>query len=55
MFFEKILKQFEISVCVGKNILYCMILKIIFQKMKSSKIDQWQLEKDYFFANFRGL
>ena len=46
---------FEKNLCVEKIFYFAWFLKIVFQKMKSSKNDQWQLGYDYFLANFKGL
>ena len=37
-----------------KNILFCKIFENYLQKMKLSKIDQWQFGYDHFLANFIG-
>ena len=40
--------------CMDRKIVYfARFLKIILQKMKSSKIDQWQLGYDDFLAYFK--
>ena len=50
--FKKNLKKFY----VRKKIFYFQrFLKIVFWKIKSLKIDRWQLGFDYFLTNFKGL
>ena len=48
-------KNFEKILCVEKIFYFARFLKAIFQKMKFSKINQWQLVYDYFYANFNDL
>ena len=51
-FFRK--NFFKKKIMNGKKYFYAKFLKIIFQKMKSSKIDQWQFGYDHFLSNFIG-
>ena len=52
---QKILNFFQKFIYVEKIFYFARFLKAIFQKMKQSKIDQWQLGYDFFLANFKGL
>ena len=55
-FFPKKNFDFFKNFYLWKKILYfAKFLKAIFQKIKFSKIDQWQLGYDYFYANFKDL
>ena len=47
LFFKQI-SIFLIESCLWKKNILCKVVKTIFQKMKSSKIDQWQLGCDNF-------
>ena len=48
-------KNIEKIFCSENNIFFQRFLKIVFWKIKSSKIDRCQLGFDYFLTNFKGL
>ena len=54
MNFKKIEKK-ENNLCAEKFFYFAWFLKIVFQKMTPSKIDQLNLGFEYFSANFQGL
>ena len=53
---KKFRKNFVKKIYVRKKVFYFQrFLEIVFWKIKSSKIDRWQLGFDYFLTNFKGL
>ena len=48
-------KKIEKILCSEKIFYFQRFLKIVFWKIKSLKIDRWQLGFDYFLTNFKGL
>ena len=56
IFQKKFSKKKLKKIYIRKKIFYFQrFLKIVFWKIKSSKIDRWQLGFDYFLTNFKGL